>query len=515
MKRTPQVNQVNEFLEIASDFENPLELIREALSNSHDAGASTVEIEIESKDGENIITIRDDGEGMSKKDLESFFDLGNSFKEDGIGHKGHGTKIYYKSDKLEINTTKNGKKIHASMENPWQKLNNKEMPQYAVEEEETTQGSFTEIRIHNFKAGEGLEAGGLTYNKLEHYIKWKTIGGSTKHYFDEDAREMDIHVHLDQEIDDSRDTMTLSNKFEFPEENKDPEGKEYPSKHMCRVYPEKEIEIDLDNGETTTLEIVGMVGGEEARNQLATYGSHKSQFGVWLAKDHIKVERVNDAVSSDQRFIHMFFVANCQDIELSANREKVRNKSGKVYQAVVEEISDFMTKVMEDPWYKKYLNQRRLDTKKERNQNISDSIEKRKSRVKSTIANGGNLTPKNAVETVAAVERLNERGKLPQKMSVAEFSPEEEVNSIIQNGNKVFPAALYPKMSSFLEEEKPLKHVEKFICWDKGDVDQLRELERTGYLGDEIKFDLENNQIRYINGSKKEIDILELSHHLN
>jgi len=31
--KTPQVNEVNEFLEIASDFEDPLEVIRESLSN--------------------------------------------------------------------------------------------------------------------------------------------------------------------------------------------------------------------------------------------------------------------------------------------------------------------------------------------------------------------------------------------------------------------------------------------------------------------------------------------------
>ncbi|MFB6158668.1 MAG: ATP-binding protein [Candidatus Nanohalobium sp.] len=513
MKRTPQVNQVNEFLEIASDFENPLEIIREALSNSYDAGASKVDIKVVSEE-DDVIIIRDDGEGMSKKDLESFFDLGNSFKENSIGHKGHGTKIYYKSDKIEIETVKKDKKLDAEMEKPWEKLNNKEMPQYSIQEEQSDEDSYTEIRIHNFKAGQGLSAGSLTYNKIHHYIKWKTIGGSTEHYFEENPRIMDISIELDDSIDDSKDSLKLNNKFEFPQENRLPQNKEYPSKHMCKVYPPKEIEVDVD-GESVTLEIVGMVGGKEARNKLPTYGSHKSQFGVWLAKDHIKVERINDAVGHDETYIHFMFIANCQEIELSANREKVRNKSGEVFQEITDEISDFMTKVIEDSWYKKYLEQRRIDTKKQRNQTQSSSLKEREDKVQNLIDQNRRPTPSNTVETVAEIERSNAKGWLPQKLQIADFSPDEDVNTILQNGSKIYRAAVYPKMSSFFEQEKALKHVEKFVCWEKGDIDQLREIERKNYLGDEIEFKLDENKIRYVNGSEREIDILELSQYIN
>jgi len=41
MKQHPEVNEVQEFLEIASDFEDPLEIVRESLSNAYDAGART------------------------------------------------------------------------------------------------------------------------------------------------------------------------------------------------------------------------------------------------------------------------------------------------------------------------------------------------------------------------------------------------------------------------------------------------------------------------------------------
>lgn len=40
----PRVNEAREFLEIAKDFKNPKEIIREALSNSWDAGATEVSL---------------------------------------------------------------------------------------------------------------------------------------------------------------------------------------------------------------------------------------------------------------------------------------------------------------------------------------------------------------------------------------------------------------------------------------------------------------------------------------
>jgi cellobiose phosphorylase len=43
----PRVNEAREFIEIAKDFKRPQELLREALSNSWDANASSVSITID------------------------------------------------------------------------------------------------------------------------------------------------------------------------------------------------------------------------------------------------------------------------------------------------------------------------------------------------------------------------------------------------------------------------------------------------------------------------------------
>ena len=41
---TPKVDATQEFIEIANDFSNPLDLVREAISNAYDAKASVIKI---------------------------------------------------------------------------------------------------------------------------------------------------------------------------------------------------------------------------------------------------------------------------------------------------------------------------------------------------------------------------------------------------------------------------------------------------------------------------------------
>ncbi|GGL65078.1 hypothetical protein [Halocalculus aciditolerans] len=39
---------------------------------------------------------------------------------------------------------------------------------------------------------------------------------------------------------------------------------------------------------------------------------------------------------------------------LSANREKIRNKSSPIYQAIEKQLSYSLSKITSDPWFKEY-----------------------------------------------------------------------------------------------------------------------------------------------------------------
>jgi len=508
--RTPQVNEVNEFLEIASDFENPLEVIRESLSNSYDARASEVLIEINQRPRGSEIIIEDDGEGMNSADLSSFFDLGNSTKrgngEDSIGYKGHGTKIFYKSDRIEVNTASDGTNLRATMERPWQKLNNGILPEYEVNKTETRPGtSGTRIRITGFKSGRGFEPSSLTYNKIEHYLKWKTLAGSTAHFFDDEFYELEITIRLGGKIDDTRDEIVTNNKLEFPDEQLEPGDGEFPEARMCKHYEPRELEITTDDGQSTTLQVVGIVGGKEARDELPTYGRHSAQFGIWLAKDHITVERLNEAISHDNEFIHFLFVANSQDIELSANREKIRNKSSPIYQAIEEKLDYYLSKITSDPWFKTYLEQRRTAELNRKARSQEKSIEERQAEIEAR----DRFQPTNKAEVMIALERSNRNGASPI-ISVEDFNPGTDVNALVEQNDSLYGASVHEQLTDHFDADKPLGSISKIVCWTFGDRDELRQIERTGYHDGRISFDFENNRIEFRNGRKHTIHIVDV-----
>jgi len=508
--KTPKVNEVNEFLEIASDFEDPLEVIRESLSNSYDAGATEVEITIRDRPMGSEIIIEDNGEGMDYEDLESFFDLGNSTKRgrgDGsIGYKGHGTKIFYKSEEVLVNTAHGGVNLRAQMEQPWEKLNNRIMPEYEVRESTIKEGNpGTHIRITGFKSGQGFSPSTLTYNKIEHYLKWKTLAGSTAHFFTEDFHEMEITITLGDEIDDTKDELVMDNKLEFPEEQLEPGSGRFPESRMCKHYGRQELSVETEDGEETTIEVVGMIGGKEARNELPTYGKHSAQFGIWLAKDYIKVERLNDAISHDNEFLHFFFIANCQELELSANREKIRNKSSHIFQAIKEELSHYLSKIASDPWFKDYLEERRKANLSRLAESQQSSVEQRQQR----INDREEFTPSNASEVLVGLERSNRNDEQPE-ITVEDYDPEADVNALVSLHGSLYASSIHRSLTDHFEADKPLESIDKIICWSYGDRDQLNELERHGYHGGEISFDLDTGQLTYRNGRKHNIHLVSV-----
>ncbi len=220
----PRVNEAREFLEIAKDFKDPREIIREALSNSWDAGASKVAIKFSlapiagTKKKKIITEISDDGSGMDNasrpsvgcSEIEGFFNLGDSGKPFGsIGSKGHGTKIYYKSNGLRVSSWKNGSRIDAETEvPPWETLNKGVVPTYRWDQQPDANGKGTSIVIDGFQAKQS-EFSNL--EELIQYIKWYTVAGSFGQFFGS-PRKMAVEIKpLSSSV-----PITLEYGFNFP-----------------------------------------------------------------------------------------------------------------------------------------------------------------------------------------------------------------------------------------------------------------------------------------------------------
>jgi len=196
----PKVDETQEFIEIANDFSNSLDLVREAISNSFDARATSISIDFDvvKKYGESVLqmTITDNGMGMNRAGLQAFFDLGNSLRRgdpDTIGEKGHGTKVYLSSSEIEVKTSTEGSTYKAVMKDPYRKLFDREIPTVVVDQEQS-QGDFrgTVITIlgYNHNRRELFK-----HDILKDHITWFTKFGSVETAFGVD-RHKNVKLRL-------------------------------------------------------------------------------------------------------------------------------------------------------------------------------------------------------------------------------------------------------------------------------------------------------------------------------
>lgn len=216
---TPKVDETQEFIEIANDFSNPLDLVREAISNAYDAKCTEIRISFEviKQYGESILKIilKDNGTGMIRDQLQCFFDLGNSTRRDDentIGEKGHGTKVYFNSRKIEVKTSTGTEGCLAIMEEPFRKLFDREIPTVMVSPINAIDKG-TEITIYGYNNNRRNK---FTHQILKDHIIWFTKHGSIENQF----LELNNNVKLYLQGLGESNFEEISQGHNFPEDSK-------------------------------------------------------------------------------------------------------------------------------------------------------------------------------------------------------------------------------------------------------------------------------------------------------
>lgn len=366
--KQPKVNQVNEFKEIANNFANPLEIVREAISNCIDARANEIHLlfDIINHFGEDLfrVKIMDNGKGMNEEELESFFDLGNSTKindNESIGEKGHGTKVYFHSKQVKLKTQKMGKCIVAEMNDIYKNLNQNIIPEYV----------YTVTDCENEKNGTEIEIIGYNLNKysvfkheiLKDYILWKTKFGAIDSVFGISTFE-NYKIHLKGLDSELPEIITFGHIFppESQSANKLFElyNNDAPD-YFCKKW---EYTGSLPNFPFIKYQAVFYVEGKYVKysyNKMlrrqgyqAPDGSYTIQdrYGLWLCKDFIPIQRKNEWIVSkgnEYTRFHAFF--NCQNFKLTANRGSVEATLPEYLTDIENVIKELYKKITESDEY--------------------------------------------------------------------------------------------------------------------------------------------------------------------
>ena len=353
----PKVDSAQEFIEIALDFSNPLDLVREAISNAFDAKAKNIVLDfsVVQEYGEKILKIEidDDGTGMDEEGLQSFFDLGNSLRRNDdstIGEKGHGTKVYFNSKKIEVVTKKNNKKYRAIMNDPSRELFERRIPKVSVTIEETEDSNTgTSITIWGYNNNRRDK---FTHEQLKDYVLWFTKFGAIENAFGIDDNN---DVKLKLKGIDKREFEELSYGHVFPEENKkvDDLFEQYlveAPKWYCKKFIKTGTLKNMPEIEYQAIFVVEGTKVKYGYNPMirrsgynAPVGAYTIQdrYGLWLCKDYMPIQRKNEWITtkgSEYTKFHAFI--NCQDLRLTANRGSIENTPSEVLQDLMEVVKE-------------------------------------------------------------------------------------------------------------------------------------------------------------------------------
>lgn len=368
---TPEVNSSQEFIEIANDFSNPLDLVREAISNAFDAEAKNISLDfrVVEEYGERLlkIEIEDDGTGMDKEGLKSFFDLGNSLRKatkdqtGAIGEKGHGTKVYFNSKRIEVITIKDGQKYHAIMNEPKNSLFNQKIPTVDVSSVETENVSTgTKIIIYGYNANRRDK---FTHEQLKDYALWFTKCGSVEKCFGI-KKNSDVTLKLRGVDVDAYEHISFGHVFPQESESINKLFEEH-TVNAPKWYCKKIIKTaSLKNFPEIKFQAVFYIEGSKVKydyNKMLRHSGYQAppgsytvqdRYGLWLCKDYMPIQRKNEwIVSKGSEFTKFHAFINCQALRLTANRGSIENTPSEILQDLRTAVKSIYDDIIQsDDW---------------------------------------------------------------------------------------------------------------------------------------------------------------------
>jgi hypothetical protein len=489
---TPTVDQAQEFIEIANDFANPLDLVREAISNAFDAHATDIRLTFETEviSGETTFVIRltDNGDGMGRQELQSFFDLGNSTRradKSTIGEKGHGTKVYFNAKQLTVDTQRDGVRFIALLDSPFSKLHDRKIPEVTVRQEPSeTTATGTTVTIYGYNNNRRER---FTHSRLRDHILWFTKFGSVEQQFGVEAL-VNLKLHLKGLDRDDFETLTFGHPFPGESGNVDILFDKYtvqaPNYYCRRVVTTGSLPNHPEVRYSAVFSVEGKRIKYDSNPMLRRPGYNapdgaytiQDRYGLWLCKDFIPIQRKNEWITtkgSEFTKLHAFF--NCQALKLTANRGSVENTPAEILQDVELVVRTTYQKITEgDEWLQlNYLEEEAegYNTVEKEKKNFSFRVNKAN---KSNIATYNNVilvepTRESGVQSLVVQLMTIEPELFP--FTVVDYDTHEGIDIIVKgndavpvHGSRLYYVEFKHRISTVFNHS--FENLHSIVCWD-------------------------------------------------
>lgn len=499
----PEVDSRAEFFEIVNDFGNPLEIIREAISNAIDWKAEYIKIhfDVELIDGSKrlVIKLTDNGLGMTENVLKTaFWGLGYSesrkLKQNGdkdiIGEKGHGTKIFLKSEQVRVRTKSKDGIFESICDTPFKILSNGLLHQPQIRKIDDflpDQDSGTEITVIGYNDNERST---FVKNIIEDYIKWFTKVGSIEKEFGI-SNNKKFRVFL--KCLDMEDFIEIPFGHVFPDENSNIQKLFDELEFDAADYYVKYFKYEkqrLKNHPEVIFDLFVSVEGDQIKrkyNPMLQDRSRKEtgrykvsdRYGIWLCKDYIPIIRVNEWISgfgsgsNSLTMIHGF--VNCQDLKLTANRGAISNTDPQVQAELKESIQLIFNEIdihlQEKGIYTLRTWQQESTTLKQETAEFKRRTQSIKDRKSCEYNKRVFLEPQNESEVFGLFMSIYTMHPEKFLFEPLDYNTSRGIDLIVRNktDNKVSESEYwYVELKFFLRKEfnHAFRHLRWILCWD-------------------------------------------------
>jgi len=516
----PEVNFADLYQQIIENTVDEMEMVREAISNSVDAGATEISLTFDLRDPlDHALTFRDNGHGIiyenigeenEKNGISAFWSLAKSVKLNNavIGEKGLGSKTYLRATRVALRSNFQDFGLVSYMDEPIQTIQEGALPEYYPEDPVVpthddidgtgTVVELTGLRFTNLNLNQDADA---IMGRIKDYILWKTAAGSFKNKFNHYGYLRDHIPNLNCVPDVKIEIIGPGNEditrteflglHQWADDNPNPgdgdenhEGIRENSKKFSRSF-------QIHEQEGTPYQCYGSVLGEIPRSNLVVFRqgeTHKSRFGLYLCKDFIPVMKYTDRnwmVNDSEFFYSCHVMLNCQSFKLDASRNNVTNLQTVEIQAVLDGFkrrfdqvaSGYLTDYLDMRHEEKKLTKRR-QTIRHLNELLDQYPDgQTELRGLNSIKN----TPKNEYSTAmlfaALLEKEENAGRFGPIKAVAQHIDDATDIIALNMQDQPILVELEYKLTNLFRHGHPLDSYSAVVVWTIGDFEAGHEFE--------------------------------------
>lgn len=283
--------------------------------------------------------------------------------------------------------------------------------------------------------------------------------------------------------------------FKFPDENIDlSKG----SENYCKLFGPTNIDAGVtEEGVSVTINVVGAIMGETYRDELVPHTYE--MMGLWLCKDFIRVERNNQIIEKafgGQYYYRQFLIfANCQQFDLTANRNNIRSGQEE-YDFAMEGIKKYIESIKTDITTTAYFEAKvREDELKVKSKHEEEEL-KKKDNIKNSIKerlnayrgrpdlNAPKITgapikePKSEAETALLLQAMISSNHPGIDFKIGEYKTYQGTDLLIEYEHKGIPTYAWAELVATLDKlfawAHPHEGIHKIICWELGQIKETQ-----------------------------------------